>query len=208
MPDKTPEYTPSTTRIEAFSDGVFAIVLTLLVLELRVPKIADTASEADFLRALVELGPNLFGFGVSFLVIAIFWVNHHQLFHSLERANRRLLWHNIHLLFWMCVIPFPTAFIGEYHDHLVPVMLYGFVMMMGGVAFNLMLRCALRSGLVAADVSSAVMRWAVRRGTIGPIAYGIAVVSALLSVWVPLVLYILVPLFYFVPQKIVREELR
>ena len=208
MSDQTPEYTLSTTRIEAFSDGVFAIVLTLLVLELRVPKLPEAASTIDFLHALIALGPNLFGFAVSFLVIAIFWVNHHQLFHSLERANRRLLWHNIHLLFWMCVIPFPTAFIGEYHERLVPVMLYGVVMMMGGVAFNLMVRCALRSGLAAPGVSASVMRWAVRRGMIGPIAYGVAVLAAFVSVWIPLVLFIVVPLFYFVPQKIVREEPR
>ena len=200
------EFRPSTSRIEAFSDGVFAIVLTLLVLDLRVPKLADGYTERDLFNALVDLGPRLVGFFVSFLVIAIFWVNHHQLFHSLARASRALLWHNNHLLFWMCVIPFPTAFLGEYHDRVVPVMLYGFVLFMGGVAFNLVLRHAVRAGLFDPTHSSESLRKAVRRGVIGPIVYAAAVLLALVSVYIPLVLFIVVPLLYFIPQKIVRGE--
>ncbi len=205
MPDPIAEYTPSTTRIEAFSDAVFAIVVTLLVLELHVPKLPEGFTERQMLGELWRLAPNFFGFLVSFFVLAIFWVNHHQFFHSLRSASRGLLWHNNHLLFWLCFVPFPTAFVGEYHTSRMPVMLYAFMLGMAGIAFNLMVRHAAKRNLFHPEIPDAYLRRAMRRGIFGPVLYFGAMALALVSVEAALALFAVVPVLYFIPQKILRS---
>lgn len=203
---KLQEFTPSTTRIEAFSDGVFAIVATLLVLELHVPELAHNFTDAQSLEALYSLGPRFVSFVMTFLVLAIYWVNHHQLFHSIEAADRPTLWYNNLLLFWLCFIPFPTAFIGEYSMRVVPVMLYGGVMTMAGVSFNLMIRHAIKAGLFKKSISDKALQQSTRKALMGPIVYFISVIAAPISVYVSIAIFTIVPLLYFVPQKIVVEE--
>src|SRR2546425_782379 len=99
----------STQRIEAFSDGVFAIIVTLLVLDLKVPDLPQQITNQETLQALFNLAPQFISFVLSFFILCIFWVNHHQFFHTIKTADRKLLWLNNLLLFWLCFIPFPTA---------------------------------------------------------------------------------------------------
>jgi uncharacterized membrane protein len=200
------EFSPSTNRIEAFSDGVFAIVATLLVLELRVPELADNFTEAETFNALYKLGPKFAGFVFTFLALAIYWVNHHQLFHSIKSADRPLLWYNNALLFWLCFVPFPTAFIGEYPSRIVPVMLYGSVMTAAGISFNLLARHAVKAKLFRESISQTTLKKSMRRGMLGPIVYSISVITAPLSTCISLVIFAVVPLLYFIPQKIVEEK--
>ncbi len=204
--NKLKEYTPGTSRIEAFSDGVFAIVVTLLVLELRVPQMPVNFTSRDILEQLLKLGPKFISFALSFVVVAIFWVNHHQLFHSLAKTDRALLWYNNNLLFWLSFVPFPTAFIGEYPTSTVPVMFYGFVMFCAGVSFNLLLKHGIKADLFDPAISKETTQQAVKRGQLGPVIYFISIVGALISVYISLAIFILVPVFYFIPQKIVRID--
>lgn len=206
MEEQLREYSPKTTRIEAFSDGVFAIVVTLLVLEIKVPHFDSGATTADMTRELLHLLPKFIGFVLSFVIVAIFWVNHHQLFHSLERSDRKLLWLNNLLLFWMSFIPFPTALLGEYPLQPVSVFVYGAVLLLASVSFNLMLRHAVKSGLFEDTISEEVLAKSIRRGMIGPVVYLASVLGAFISVYISLALFVLVPVYYFVPQKIVKQE--
>lgn len=200
------EYTPETTSIEAFSDGVFAIVVTLLVLELRVPHLPENFTYEDVLKELLNLSPKFVSFALSFLVLAIFWVNHHQFFHSLEKTDRSLLWYNNLLLFWLSFVPFPTAFIGEQPTSMVPVMLYGFVMFAAAVSFNILLRHAISADLFLSSISKVTLAESVKRGAFGPVIYFISIVGALISVYISLAIFVLVPVFYFIPQKIVKMD--
>ncbi|MBK6773104.1 MAG: DUF1211 domain-containing protein [Ignavibacteria bacterium] len=206
MENKIKEYTPGTNRMEAFSDGVFAIVVTLLVLELRVPVLPENFSTQDVLKELLRLFPKFFSFAMSFVIVAIFWVNHHQFFHSLEKTDRAMLWYNNLLLFWLSFVPFPTAFIGEHPVSMIPVMLYGAVLFFAGVSFNLMLRYAVKAKLFHKSVSDEVLNQSVKRGVIGPVVYFVSIISAFISVYVSLAIFLLVPVIYFIPQKIVRLE--
>ena len=192
--------------MEAFSDGVFAIVVTLLVLELRVPVLPENFSTQDVLKELLHLSPKFFSFAMSFVIVAIFWVNHHQFFHSLEKTDRAMLWYNNLLLFWLSFVPFPTAFIGEHPVSMIPVMLYGAVLFFAGVSFNLMLRYAVKAKLFHKSVSDEVLNQSVKRGVIGPVVYFVSIISAFISVYVSLAIFLLVPVIYFIPQKIVRLE--
>lgn len=192
--------------MEAFSDGVFAIVVTLLVLELRVPVLPENFSTQDVLKELLHLSPKFFSFAMSFVIVAIFWVNHHQFFHSLEKTDRAMLWYNNLLLFWLSFVPFPTAFIGEHPVSMIPVMLYGAVLFFAGVSFNLMLRHAVKAKLFLKSVSDEVLNQSVKRGVIGPVVYFVSIISAFISVYVSLSIFLLVPVIYFIPQKIVRLE--
>ena len=192
--------------MEAFSDGVFAIVVTLLVLELRVPVLPENFSTQDVLKELLRLFPKFFSFAMSFVIVAIFWVNHHQFFHSLEKTDRAMLWYNNLLLFWLSFVPFLTAFIGEHPVSMIPVMLYGAVLFFAGVSFNLMLRHAVKAKLFLKSVSDEVLNQSVKRGVIGPVVYFVSIISAFISVYVSLSIFLLVPVIYFIPQKIVRLE--
>jgi uncharacterized membrane protein len=200
------EFNPSTNRIEAFSDGVFAIVVTLLVLELRVPELARNFTNAESLNALYNMAPKFIGFVMSFVVIAIYWVNHHQLFHSLDGADRPLLWFNNFLLFWLCFVPFPTAFIGEYPLQTVPVMLYGLVMTLCGIAFNMLVVHSVKAGLFKKSISDKRLKQSIRRGQMGPVIYFASVIAALISPYISLGIFVLVPVLYFIPQKIVEDK--
>ncbi|MBS1516467.1 MAG: DUF1211 domain-containing protein [Bacteroidetes bacterium] len=200
------EYTPGTSRIEAFSDGVFAIVVTLLVIEIGVPEMHSGFTTQDLLGALYHMSPKFISFALSFAVIAIFWSNHHQLFHSLEKADRKLLWLNNLLLFWMSFIPFPTAFIGEYPLNIVPVVFYGSVLFFASVSFNLIVTYAAKNEMYYPYISKELIRQGIKRGRFGPVIYFISIISAFISVYISLFIFLLVPVFYFIPQKIVKID--
>lgn len=196
---------PSTQRIELFSDGVFAILITLLVIDIDVPFLADT-SFPTVLNGLVRTLPHLLSFTFSFFALAVFWVNHHNFFHALGKTDWVLLWHNIHLLFWLALVPFTTGFLGEYPDVPLVAALYAFNLACAALAFSLMSTHAFFHGcFTKSELSETERRGFVRRGRMGAGAYALAGVLAFGSVWVTWGLIIAIPLYYVVP-RILREE--
>ncbi|HEV7423714.1 MAG TPA: TMEM175 family protein [Candidatus Paceibacterota bacterium] len=194
-----------TERIKAFSDGVIAIVMTLLVLEIRVPEIHQFTS-AGVIAAFVPIIPKLVGFAVSFLTVAIFWVNHHHFFDPIEKTNGRLLWHNNFLLFWVAVVPFVTAFIGDYPYISFVVALYGFVLFMAVSAFSMMSNYVFfHSSLVPESVTQKVRIREFRRSLPAVVLYCVSIFTAFLNPYISLALFILLPLYYFVPSRIETE---
>ena len=201
------EQLPTTNRIEAFSDGVFAIVITLLVLELRVPQIKDELSSWELRQAIVHLGPKFLGFAISFFIIAIFWVNHHQLFHSIKRSTRMLLWLNNLLLLFLTFIPFPTAMMGEYPNNPFAVMFFGATMTAAGGAFTLLRWYAtIKARLFGEDSDEKMIRRNFRRSLAGPLLYLTASIVALFSTKIAYAIYIIVPCLYFIPSLESREQ--
>lgn len=190
----------TTTRVEAFSDGVLAIAITLLVLEIRVPHLESPVDVPATLSALLALSPKLAGFLLSFLFIAVFWVNHHRFFGLIRRVDAGLLWLNNLLLFLLCFIPFPTAFMGDYPNNPVTIGLFALVLVLAGLAFNGMWRHALTHRLYEEHVAPEMVQGALRRGLVGPAAYAAAGLLAL--AWPPAawVIFLLVPLYYALPS--------
>ncbi len=197
------DYIASTQRIENFSDAVTAIVMTLLILELKVPNLSDISSGAVF-ASLGGLAPKFISFLISFVTIAIFWVNHHHFFHEIKYSNKWLLWYNNHILFWLAVIPFVTAFIGDYPAAPVVVALYGFVLFMAALAFTLMGHYAFfGSKLIPHEtVPMEVRKSEFKRSLVGVVLYGSSILLAFASVYISLAIFIFLPIFYFMPRHI------
>lgn len=188
----------STSRVEAFSDGVLAIVLTLLVLELRVPHLEGKPTAQALALAFVALLPKFASFIVSFVIVAIFGVNHHQLFHSIRYTTRTLLWLNMLFLLFISAVPFPTAVIGEYVENAFAVAFFGVVLLGAGLAFALMRWYAAFPGqLIAAEPR--ILRRSVWRSLLSPALYLVGVLIAFASPPMAIAVYILVPLIYFLP---------
>lgn len=191
-----------TTRIEAFSDGVIAIVVTLLILELHVPIIPVASNEAAF-HALVPLIPKVGSFMVSFLTVTIFWVNHHHFFHPIAHSNGTLLWYNNALLFWLTVIPFASALLGNNPEIPLIVALYGFVLFMAALAFTLMTRYVFFVGeLLPKSITMSSRRTQFRGSLFGVALYGLSVILAFLNTDISYAIFIIVPVFYFLPHRI------
>lgn len=196
---------PSTQRIELFSDGMFAILLTLLVLEIKVPFLADT-SVPTILDGLLRTLPHLLSFAFSFFALAVFWVNHHHFFHVLGRTDWVLLWHNMHLLFWLALVPFTTAFLGEHPDVSLVASIYAVNLALAALAFAFMTQHALFHGCFTnADVPEKERRAFVRRARMGAGLYALAAVLAFGSVWVTWALFIAIPTYYVVPRLLHKD---
>jgi len=189
---------PSTNRIEAFSDGVIAIIVTLLVLEIKIPEF-ENHTLAGFLAVMKPLVPKLIGFAFSFFTVAIFWVNHHNFFHRIKHATWRLLWHNNLLLFFLSVVPFTTGFVGDYPFDRFVVAMYAFNLFLAGIAFSLMWHYALvRSNLSDEKTSLAERKKEyMQMGVYGIALYGVAVIVALIYAPAALVMLVLLQLVYF-----------
>lgn len=187
---------PGPGRLEAFSDGVLAIAITLLVLEIKAPHLAAPADAREALVALVALGPKFLSYLLSFLFIAVFWVNHHRFFRLVQRVDTGLLWLNIVLLLALSFIPFPTALIGEYPRNPTALALFAVVLMLAGIAFNLMWRHAAGRRLYHEGVPPAAIARATARGLIGPVAYGLAALMAFIFPAAAWAIFIVVPLVY------------
>lgn len=204
-PDIKKEYAEGlegTNRIEAFSDGVIAIIVTILILEIHVPSVLTLSNQGAWL-AIIPILPKLLGFLVSFVTVAIFWVNHHHFFHSVKQSDAALLWHNNHLLFWLAVVPFVTDFIGDYSEIPLVVALYGFVLFMGAFAFLLMTRHVyFQSALLPEEFSLSARKAQYRRSWIGVILYGLSVVLAFIHPYISFAVFFIVPLYYFIPRRI------
>lgn len=196
------DHTISSQRIEAFSDAVFAIIVTLLVLDLKVPEIPSHASVQLTLQKLAPVFPQFLSFAMSFLIVCIFWANHHQFFSAVKTADRKMMWLNNFILFWLCFVPFPTAFIGRNPSNIVAVMLFGSVLFLAAATFLLMTHYVLfHSKLVDDHISLSERKAARRRGLLGVICYALAVLFAPFSLIISLTIFIIVPVYYFIPRK-------
>jgi uncharacterized membrane protein len=190
----------SVNRVEAFSDGVLAIVITLLVLEIKVPDLPFPAGAHEAGKALIQLLPKFAGFFLSFLFIAVFWVNHHRFFSLVREVDWGLLWLNNLLLLFLCFVPFPTAFIGDYPRNPAALALFALVLMLSGTAFNLMWRYALAKGLAREPSERSRIKRAIRRGLWGPVSYALSGVTAFWCIPLSWFIFLLVPVFYAIPQ--------
>ena len=185
-------------RVEAFSDGVLAIVITLLVLELRIPHLQDVLSRREAWDALRLLLPKFGSFVLSFAYVAVFWVNHHHFFDVIAEVSPALVWLNNLLLLLLCFIPFPTGFIGEYPSNPVALALFAMVLMGAGLVFTLMWCYAYRRGLMKPSVRPKMAKDAVQRGLLGPPFYAIAAAGGFVAPWVAWAVFVAVPVFFFV----------
>jgi uncharacterized membrane protein len=201
MSHRTDLERPSPVRVEAFSDGVFAIIITLLVLEIKVPHLHNAFSGPEAWEALKGLSPKFLSFAVSFFYIAIFWVNHHHFFLIVAHLNRGLMWLNNLVLFFCCIVPFPTALIGDYPENSVALAVFAVVLFFAAVAFNMMIRYAIQHDLLAPHHSHRDLKLGLKRGLAGPILYAVAAVMAFISPGITWAIFIAIPILYLVPIK-------
>src|ERR1044071_375235 len=187
-----------TTRLEAFSDGVLAIIITIMVLELKVPHAVE-------LSALKPLLPVLLSYVLSFIYIGIYWNNHHHLFQATEHVSGGILWANLHLLFWLSLFPFTTAWMGENGLAPIPSAVYGFVLLMAAIAYEILQRAIINKEGQDSLVAQAVGRdW---KGKLSPVIYLVAIPLAFLNPWIAGALYVLVALLWFIPEPRIEHKL-
>jgi uncharacterized membrane protein len=182
----------NTERLSAFSDGVIAILITIMVLELRVPHGTDLA-------ALSGILPIFLVYVLSFVVLGIYWNNHHHMLYLTDRITGGILWANLHLLFWLSLMPFVTGWMGENHFAPVPTALYGVVLMMAGVAYYILERIIIRSQGVQSKLEAAVGGDA--KGKISVVLYAIAIPLAFVHQLLADALYVLVALMWLIPDR-------
>jgi len=185
-------------RLEAFTDGVIAIIITILVLEFRPPHEADLAA----LRPLI---PTALSYILSFIFVAIYWNNHHHLLHAVKHVDGRVLWANVHLLFWLSLTPFSTAWMGDTHFATLPVAVYGIDLLMAAVAFTILVRVLIARHGPQSALARAI--GADRKGWISLVFYAIAIPLAFASRWIALGCYVTVALIWLVPDKRIERIL-
>ncbi len=188
-----------TTRLEAFSDGVLAIIITIMVLELRPPHAAEFA-------ALRPLLPVLLSYLLSFVYLGIYWNNHHHMLHVTDRVNGSVLWANLHLLFWLSLIPFVTAWMGENSFASAPTALYGFVLLMAAIAYVILQRVILAEQEPDSLLARAV-GWD-GKGKISPVLYLLAIGAAFVRPWISDALFVIVALIWLIPDRRIERALQ
>jgi len=192
----------SKNRVEAFTDGVLAIIITILVLQLKMPKMPEGVVGSDILFFLPKLMPQLISYLVSFLVVAIYWVNHHSFFHRLSNTNHTLIWLNVHFLFWVSLIPFPTGHMGENPFSEMANIILASVFFMGSIAFKMMSSYSMFRGHICQDSLQFEEKKRIARiEWIGPILYALAIGSAFFDTRISILLMIITPLVYFIPAR-------
>jgi uncharacterized membrane protein len=188
----------NTGRLEAFSDGVIAILITIMVLELKVP-------HANNLAALRPLVPVFLSYVLSFIYLGIYWNNHHHLFQAASHVNGRILWANLHLLFWLSLIPFVTAWTGENQFVAIPVALYGVVLMFSAIAYLILTRA-----LIAQHGKDSTLAIALGRdfkGKVSIVIYAVAIVLATINSWLAFGLYVLVAIMWLIPDRRIERTI-
>jgi uncharacterized membrane protein len=193
-----PKAVMSKGRLEAFSDGVIAVIITIIVLEMKAPHGDDAA-------ALLPLIPVFMSYVLSFLYVGIYWNNHHHLFHAAQRVSGAVLWANLHLLFWLSLIPFVTAWMGENHFAAMPTALYGVILLLAAIAYTVLQRV-----LVATQGHDSLLEAAIGRdfkGKVSMLAYASAISVAFVWQWVAGMLYLLVALMWLIPDRRIERAL-
>jgi len=185
-------------RLEAFSDGVIAIIITIMVLELKVP-------HGDTLASLKPLIPVFISYVLSFVYVAIYWNNHHHMMHAAQQVNGKVLWANVHLLFWLSIIPFVTGWMGENHFATWPVALYGIVLIMNGIAYTILATLLGKLHGPNSAIAKAIGRD--KKGKLSIVIYVIGVAVCFINNWVAFAIYVLVASIWFVPDKRIENIL-
>jgi uncharacterized membrane protein len=203
-----------TTRVETFSDGVIAIIITIMVLSLKLPDINHPDSAWTVQHQLKMLIPYFITYAFSFLMIGIFWINHHHMFHMLEKTDEKLLMLNLLFMFWMSLIPLSTAMMGANLMVEDSVALYGFIMLMTTVSFAIMRSYTIRKNLVHKDRDQEItrkIRWVSLKGRsksyLGSAAYLFSVPLAFVNVYLAFVFFLIAPVMFFIPDGIDDERL-
>ncbi|MGC2353331.1 MAG: TMEM175 family protein [Candidatus Udaeobacter sp.] len=187
-----------TTRLEAFSDGVLAIIITIMVLELKVPHAVELA-------ALKPVLPVMLSYVLSFIYLGIYWNNHHHLFQATEQVSGGILWANLHLLFWLSLFPFTTAWMGENQLAAIPTAIYGFVLLMAGIAYYVLERA-----IIAKEGRESLLAQAVgkdRKAKISLLLYLAAIPLAFVISWIAAGLYVFAALLWLIPDPRIEREL-
>ena len=185
-------------RLEAFSDGVLAIIITIMVLEMKVPH--GTGPEA-----LMPLLPVFLSYVLSFIYLGIYWNNHHHMLHASRTVTGSVLWANLHLLFWLSLIPFTTGWMGENHFATLPAAAYGFVLLMAAIAYWI-----LQQRIIASQGEESILRKAVRKdwkGKVSPVLYLAAIALAFASPWIAVAIYAVVALMWVIPDRRIERVL-
>ena len=188
----------TTGRLEAFSDGVIAILITIMVLELKVP-------HGENLAALRPVVPVLLTYVLSFVILGIYWANHHHLLHATERVTGQILWANLHLLFWLSLIPFVTGWMGENHFGAMPTAAYGIVLLLAGTAYRLLV-----VSILAHHGSNSRLRAAIgsdTKGIMSLVLYALAIPLAFVNPWIADGIYVSVALMWLVPDRRIESRL-
>lgn len=185
-------------RLEAFSDGVIAIIITIMVLELKVPHEKDLAA----LRPLI---PIFLSYILSFIYIGIYWNNHHHLLQAVRHVNGRILWANLHLLFWLSLVPFVTAWVGENQFAPIPVALYGVILLFAAVAYFILTKTLIDHH--GKDSSLAIALGKDFKGKISIVIYALAIVISLINSWLASALYILVAIMWLIPDRRIERTI-
>ncbi len=187
------------TRLEAFSDGVLAIIITIMVLELKVPHGEDFA-------VLQPLLPVFLSYVLSFIYVGIYWSNHHHLLHTVKHVSGAVLWANLHLLFWLSLLPFVTGLMGENHFAPLPASLYGFVLMMAGVAYWILTTAIIRedgpNSLLAKAIGNDI------KGKLSVVLYAVAIPTAFYNRWIAEAIYVFVALMWLVPDRRIERVMK
>jgi uncharacterized membrane protein len=185
-------------RLEAFSDGVLAIIITIMVLEMKVP-------HGDSLASLRPLLPVFVSYILSFIYIGIYWNNHHHMLHAAKQVNGKTLWANIHLLFWLSLVPFVTGWMGENNFATLPVALYGVVLLMAGLAYYLLAQLLARLDGKNSTLAQAFGKdW---KGILSLVVYAIGIGLSFINPWLGFALYVFVAAIWFIPDKRIEKKM-
>jgi uncharacterized membrane protein len=185
-------------RLEAFSDGVLAIIITIMVLELKVP-------HGTSLEALLPVLPVFLSYVLSFVYVGIYWNNHHHMLHATHQVSGAILWANLHLLFWLSLFPFVTGWMGENHFEATPSAIYGVVLLMAAIAY-----WVLQQAIIASEGDSSVLKAAVGtdwKGKLSPLLYLSAIVSTFWSPWIAQAIYVTVAMIWLIPDRRIERVL-
>jgi uncharacterized membrane protein len=185
-------------RIEAFFDGVVAIIITIMVLEMKVP-------HGNSIETLSPLIPVFLSYILSFIYLGIYWNNHHHMMHAAHGVTGSMLWANLHLLFWLSLIPFTTGWMGENHFATLPAAAYGVVLLMAAIAYWI-----LQQRIIASQGEASLLKKAVGndwKGKLSPLLYVVAIVLAFLSPWISMAVYVFVALMWVVPDRRIERVL-
>jgi len=188
----------SKARLEAFSDGVIAILITIMVLEFRVPRGASW-------QVVEPLLPVFFTYVLSFVFLGIYWTNHHHMLHATTKINGAVLWANLHLLFWLSLTPFVTGWMGENDFAAMPTALYGVVLLLSGIAYTILLRT-----ILAIEGPDSVLARAVgrdRKGNISLLLYAVGIPMAFINRWISFAIYVSVALIWLVPDRRIESRI-
>ena len=184
-------------RLEAFSDGVIAIIITIMVLEMKVP-------HGEYLDSIAPLWPVFVSYVLSFIIVGIYWNNHHHMLHAVRHVNGAVLWSNLHLLFWLSLMPFTTGWMGENHFAPLPVAVYGFDLLMCAISYFILVRALIATHGHESDFAARVgTDW---KGKIPLIAYTLGIVLAFVNVWISIAIYAGIAAMWFIPDR--RFELK